>query len=870
MARAVAADLGLGAGWPPVWRRDNPFWDRAVRADARRYSLAGRLLLTTLTLAALLVGGLALHTAYPRPFRFFLSASPLPWTAWLFIVVSFFHTLLILGTRAAFATSISLEAQRQTLPGLLLSPLRRAEMLWAMAVPPAAAALIAALAGLPVYLLLREFGGCEWRDVWLLYAVFALLAFDPPAYVRPALGPDPPPVVMNARAAQPRRGGSALSTVPLFVFLAWTLGNWVRGMGGWGFHLLSVLPPPTQSLVIIFFAWPYCAALLLAAPLPFFAGHLPPWVYLVPFLAAGWVASALHTGAALSAGDLPEMLRLPLHRRARTLSRWTTRLGWFCALGFVWQPWVLGGDTGRLLGVAVPGLAENLAGLLLLLGSAAIVLAASATERTVAVRKDARTLRPLPRLLRRVVRRALRPLRLALLTFALACLCGGASPFAPPAYAVLGRLALVTLAVVVCAAGYEGLKDRLVAQTDNPRVTHYLLAVFPLLALALLFGIPFLALSLPRPFPSLAALSPAMAWLELFPGSDTLLHAFPFWPLGPLPPFTLAVAAPAVLGGILLGLAYRPARAQAVPTAAPSKRPPIATAARPVRHAQRTAALMAWVTARTDNPLFTYEMRTRTRSGRWVDRLRTAGALLLLGIGAAAQYPKTVEIFSSFAVLGFFQHGGPFSPAPPSVPQAYADLAALLLSVELYVFAFRGQMVGEALFWKDQERGTLGFLLMTPLTAGQIFWGKVWGQASGYVAAWAVCGAAGLLLYGLASREFGLGPTLTAWAISQLFIAATFILGLALGAATATHTLRFRVLRGLSTLLLVLAYGGGFRLIMWQDLVTTPADLSALLARHLMLGSLYGLALAVPAFAYARWRVAALRRGDIAYDAVSG
>ena len=125
--------------------------------------------------------------------------------------------------------------------------------------------------------------------------------------------------------------------------------------------------------------------------------------------------------------------------------------------------------------------------------------------------------------------------------------------------------------------------------------------------------------------------------------------------------------------------------------------------------------------------------------------------------------------------------------------------------------------MGEALFWKDQERGALGPLLLTPLTARQLFWGKVWGQARGTSRPWPVTRGRPLL-YGLASFGVGFVPALMAWAVSLLFIAATFLLSLGLGAALATHTLRWKPLRGLSTLLLLLAYAGGFRLIVWPDL----------------------------------------------------
>ena len=544
-----------------------------------------------------------------------------------------------------------------------------------MAVAPAAAALIVALSGLPVYLILREFGGCEWSDIGWLYVVFLLLAFDPPSYARPALGTDPPPIITTARAARAnRRGGSnVLSSIPLFVFLVYIFGSWVRGMGGWGFHLMSVLPPPVPGLLLILFAWPFCAALLLAAPLPFFGGHLAPFWYVVPLTVAGWVGSALHTGAALSASDAADLRRLPLQRRAKTWSRWTGRLGWFCFWAFVWQPWVLGGDTARLFGPNATGLPWDLAGLLLLLGSVAIIGAAGQARRSVRRRRDTGHLRPPRLLLRRAVRRAVRPLRLALGLFALLCLCGGASPFAPPVYSLLGRLALVALASMMGAVGYAAWNGRWNALSPTDPVKADRRSWLSFLVLTLPWAFPFVALSLP-PLSPLAALSPVTAWLELFPGSDATIHAFPYWPLGPLPPFALSVAAPILLGSVLLALSARPARAVSTPTAEAPRPRPVAAETRPARHPDRTGALLAWVTARTDNPLFTYELRTRTRNGRWLDALAVAGALLLLVVIMPMLYPDDSQVFFVLCPARHFLYdGGLFATVPLSVTQAWAE-----------------------------------------------------------------------------------------------------------------------------------------------------------------------------------------------------
>ena len=83
--------------------------------------------------------------------------------------------------------------------------------------------------------------------------------------------------------------------------------------------------------------------------------------------------------------------------------------------------------------------------------------------------------------------------------------------------------------------------------------------------------------------------------------------------------------------------------------------PPGLGAGGAARHAPQTAALMAWVTGRTDNPLFTHEIRTRTRSGRWADWLVVrafgpAGRRRSFGLA----YPDILEALAATSPLRFF------------------------------------------------------------------------------------------------------------------------------------------------------------------------------------------------------------------------
>jgi len=198
----------------------------------------------------------------------------------------------------------------------------------------------------------------------------------------------------------------------------------------------------------------------------------------------------------------------------------------------------------------------------------------------------------------------------------------------------------------------------------------------------------------------------------------------------------------------------------------------------------------------------------------------------------------------------------PFHLLPTS--SLWANLAMILLMLQCYTLIFRGQVLGESLIARDRLRGVWGFILLTPLTAPQIFWGKVFGQTFGISAAWLVCGVFSLLFYLLAAPAVGLGTALAAWLTGQAFIAALFSLGLSLGAAVATFPVFMKGLRGFSFLLFVCAIGGGI-------LLTLNVLPEFSLEVRLLIGSAYAALLSVPAFLFAVWRVGTLRTKDIAF-----
>ncbi len=843
MLGRMAADFGFGGASRPVWLRDNPFLLKAGRAEARRAGLPWRLAATVGLLGGLLLGGLWLGGRMGPVLRFILlGLLRVPPAQAVFAATAFVHVLLVVGTRTAGATPLADEARRATLPDLLMTPLRRAEMLLAMGAGPARAALTVALAGLPVYLLLGQLGGVTGWQTACLYVVFGLLCYQPPGYAVPALAgagqtPDAVPGQFASAASRRPLRGTSFVGAGFPVLLGLQIAGQVFGTAGgvWLGHLGASLHLPLRSAFsfLVYLTWPYFASRLLADTLPFFHASLSPLVYVLPIAVMQWAGSALGTAAALSAGSEGELKTLPLGSRARTVQRATARVIGFCILAVAWRAWVDSGDTAGLAGVFASGPAWSAAGLLTLLGGLALP---GVCSRALGVEPRAPLLSGQPRpaglVLRRTVKRGLRPLGVAFLMFLLACACGGVSPFAAPVFLAAGRIALAGLCTLIWAAG--------VRRALSPWSATSFLA-----AAGLLYALPAAALSLPGGG-MLAALSPVSAWVSIFAGGPALVSRFPVWPLSPLPPFWVCVLGPLLLGAVLMTIFGRRVSAQAAGTRAAIPKP-----RGPARSEAQTAALLGWITARTDNPLFTYEMRTRTRSGRWLDRL-------ILGTVGFAGLIVVVRVYPW--VLGGFSEIVPhFFPDT----EVWASLAALLLTAQCLLLGLQGQTVGERLIAKDREQGTWGFLLISPLSMRAIFWGKVFGQSAAVGAAWAGAGLACLVLYGASAPSVGVWPALGAWAAGQIFVAALFMLGLGLGTALAAWPAVQKTLKGLSTLLFVVIVGGAvyaeYQLLL-LDAVSGWSSLAGLLAEN----SAAALILAAALFWVGERRLAALRGRDTA------
>ncbi|MCW3060071.1 MAG: hypothetical protein JWQ02_1892, partial [Capsulimonas sp.] len=168
MARAVADDFGLNTetrvrrGVSPLWLRENPFLARTMRSETRRFPFFWRFVIMLLLTGAALVGVLTLNQEFPAFMRILAAnvfgASAPTLAAAAVITV---QTVLITATRTALSPSLATEARRQTLDGLLVTPVRPAEMILAMTIGPLRGSLLMGLAALPLYVLIQQLGGME-------------------------------------------------------------------------------------------------------------------------------------------------------------------------------------------------------------------------------------------------------------------------------------------------------------------------------------------------------------------------------------------------------------------------------------------------------------------------------------------------------------------------------------------------------------------------------------------------------------------------------------------------------------------------------------------------------------------------------------
>jgi ABC-type transport system involved in cytochrome c biogenesis permease component len=687
----------------------NPFLAAELRSPARRQFLVRSVLLHTLALSSLFVyllklaGGPSLIAAngFQHMLRGQLVTGLAAVHAWLVIHAS--------DARAREAAQREEAARMWEM--LLVTPLSPAEIVLFKSVFPLLYAGLIALLALPLYLLAAAISGVSLETLLLLYVVYGLLMVRWVAPLQPAPA---------GRGKRRRASHAAGAFGHLFVWL------WVLSFFGQALRPIS----PLASAMII--TWPVVAAELLPAPFRFFRFTLPPLVALlvlgplVCLINLRWAAQRLVTQATEPSGTE----RQGLLRRAAIAG---TALA---ALGYAWPRMIEGGSLGAWAhlgagpGPSVAALGWLLLGLWwLLFGAGGLLNLASERLEDAGIRR--------PRFVSGWLGRAEPGRRVTevaglvappLVLLGVSCLLGWQLP-PLSTLSWLGRTAAVSLGA---AALTVSLAHWLRPATLSGRAADLFLAWIPL---ALLIVAPLSVLFWAEPHALWgAALSPVMGFLTLLPPDAPLSPAA----RGPLPPWWLCPVLNCGTAAFLSVGWRRPAAADAG-AAAMRRRAPEGSLS---RGAERLAG-------RFDYPVLVKELRASARRGEW-RRWMVIGSLIAIALLALALYDSTI-------ITGFVS-GFPlrFLPAELDNPNGLSDIRFFCASLMVVVvvglswpIVLGPPLTGATAFAQERRKGTLGFMLLTPLSNAAIVQQKLAAAVAPMLLALAltfpICAAAALL-----------------------------------------------------------------------------------------------------------------------------
>jgi hypothetical protein len=656
-------------------REQNPFLEAELRAQARRPAFPRALLLQSASLVLLFV--------------YLLWLAKQPWQNDPFGVQRLLGRHLLTGVAGLHGWMVLHASNSRTLAAarreetarmwemLLVTPLSASEIVLFKSVYPAFYAGLVALLALPVYLLAAAVSGVPFSQLAMLYVVYALLTVRLVAPLRP------PTPGRGRGGRRPRHAAQSFGS--LFTWI-WLLNLFLG-------RALRPLSPLGSFLVI---SWPVMAALVLSTPYAFYRWALPPLVALlalgVPLLVLGlrWATRRL----LLHASEAPEAETPSRLRRGVAI---VTAL---VALGYAWPGLIEGGGLSAWMrqGSAPADSIADLAwvltllwwllfgvGSLLGLSEGRLEAGEGPPRRSGGWLGDTAT-----------TRGALRALLWLLLppylVLVLGCLLSGRS----------GELAALsrTEHLLVVAAGAAGLTVALARRARTAAAQgEELRSPTAWLLPALLIAAPLFLLFWPDvPAFPLAALSPLVGFLRLLPPTAPLsseqLASLPWW------------LSPALNAGAAALLDYRrPARA---PGAAASE----ASARR--RQDGRLTRWVEGIADRWDQPVLIHELRAAVRRG---DGWRIVG---WLGCGGA--FLLCLSAFSPGTVTGLATNQ-PFKLVPGELEgarQLAASVPALLILGLSWPMVFSAPMLGAGSFSRERRKGTLGFLLLTPLREAEI------------------------------------------------------------------------------------------------------------------------------------------------------
>jgi hypothetical protein len=228
------------------------------------------------------------------------------------------------------------------------------------------------------------------------------------------------------------------------------------------------------------------------------------------------------------------------------------------------------------------------------------------------------------------------------------------------------------------------------------------------LAVALLVAPLLLALWPELAHLRVAAVSPVMGFLVLLPSttfsstSAVLGSAAPWW------------LSPALnLGAALLFARRRKVTTERWPVSTLPSRPEDGLLSRWVER------LAVW----WEDPVLVRELRVGARRGPGRQWLAKAGVVALVLLLMVAFSPRLIEDVAE-GVPVLLEHGNPGEREPHHF---YASLLAVMILTLSWPMVLTSPVLGASTFSGERRKGTLGFLLITPLSAAEIARGKLLG-----------------------------------------------------------------------------------------------------------------------------------------------
>lgn len=730
--------------------RDNPFVARERRRDVKRRQPTK--LFAWMAGTLLILGGLGLWGIRAM----MGSRIHIPWfiggdvaTALCILLVGLHAPFIASSAQTRATLLLAQEAHRDTLSSLLLLPMSPFHMLVQTAIYPWLFGMRTALVLLPLYVFFVALNGISWLDLLMLYLVFAMIAVAFPLWRRPMLSetalvvaPTQASLGAQANLAQTAMGTNQTAATPgaqatvagggnangswvalvymLPMFL--TFFAFVSARGPAGIHdVLSVyFPEPLLRLMMpSILSWPLLIARGLITPLDWFGWHVPPLPFVLIFFCANRYLQLVRTSEFLGVGTYRDLAQQPTYLPRRRVEGALRIAQLFVLTGYLWIWMVTNGGLRFLVqqSAKTSPAAAGLTGFVYLLVFATILRGLYRTAQLGNWQRGVKAARLAVRSvsLKAAARYLAEPFVFCAL-FLMACaLIARVNPMTPFLWTLTGQMLAIGLAGMLLNYG----TSRLVGQFTS------------LLALALMISWVVLLsgynILLVRP----------LAYFSATLGLVFLNHA-PWNQIGPLfEPNTVWWRWPLECGcvGLILTLTAVAMRIHVsavlpenvVPTVLDPTRvgeeafadPPVTLKGERPKLADTPLVLRLIETLQRfwDNAVLVKELRVRLRGKLELASVRAIAIILLVVTITGYQgLPAIPELFGgvlSRALFGQDTIGG-------------AILSCFYLV--LLLRALIGGFVTFQAFMVERDKSTLGFVLMTPMSATSIVMGKMAGM----------------------------------------------------------------------------------------------------------------------------------------------